>query len=170
MRVTKSTKYAGEFADLEPYISERTKQQLTAAAEKTYGGMYDLEIGTLWKCMNDDFSFIGIMTEKEYAKRTVYQHYWIKRFNTFCDEFANILKRLTLKQTADEQRASSGLIEVNWCEGLLVFAQSYFGLKSFREAEKVTLGDIVIAKRATYNRELFNRKLAEIQTQKYKKK
>lgn len=170
MRVTKATKYAGEFADIEPYISERTKKRLTAAAEKMYGGMYDLEIGELWKCANGDFSFVGITTEKEYAERTVYQQYWLERFDTFCDEFANVLKRLTLKQTADEQRASSGLIEVNWCEGLLVFAQSYFGLKSFREAEKVTLGDIVIAKRATYNRELFNRKLAEIQTQKYKKK
>ena len=86
------------------------------------------------------------------------------------EEFTKALKGLTLAPTADEKKASDGLLEVTWGEGVLVFLQQWFGLKSYKEAEKITVGELLIAKRAQYNQDLFRRKLANIQTAKLRKK
>lgn len=37
-------------------------------------------------------------------------------------------------------------------EGLLVFARRYFGCRSFSEAERLTLGEWLMAKKDDYNR------------------
>ena len=53
---------------------------------------------------------------------------------------------------------------------MIVFLQDFFGLRSFKEAEKITVGEILIAKRARFNEETYRRNLARIQTQKIMKK
>ena len=88
----------------------------------------------------------------------------------FVDEFAKAMKRLQIKQTTDEIKASEGLIEVSWGEAILDFLQSKFNLHSYREAEKITIGELLIAKRAAYNAETYRRKLSQIQTAKFRKK
>ena len=62
------------------------------------------------------------------------------------------------------------MLKISWDEAILVFVRDYFGLHSFKDAERITMGEILIAKRATYNREKFQRKLAKIQTAKLHKK
>ena len=75
-----------------------------------------------------------------------------------------------LPQTPEEKRAENGLLKTDWAESMLVFLQNFFGLRSFREAENITVGEILIAKRARFNEDMYRRNLARIQTQKITKK
>lgn len=165
MQITEATKYA-EFEPVEKYVTKKTEQGLFESAEEKFGKMYDLEFGTFWQCSNDNFEeVLGDMSEP-----TVLQVYWKKRFEKFVEEFAATLKAMTLTQTAEEIQAAEGLLKISWDEAILVFVRDYFGLHSFKDAERITMGEVLIAKRATYNREKFQRKLAKIQTAKLHKK
>lgn len=165
MEITEATKYT-EFEPVEKYVTEQTKKGLFESAEKMYGKMYDLEFGEFWECSHENFDeILGDMSEP-----TVLQVYWKKRFVMFVEEFAKQLKSMVLPQTAEEVRAAEGLLKVEWDEAILVFVCEYFGLHSFKEAERITMGEILIAKRATYNRDKFQRSLAKIQTAKLNKK
>lgn len=165
MRITDETKYV-EFETAEKYVKPEAVQKIFEGAEEKFGKMYDLEFGTFWQCSNDNFAeVLGDMNEP-----TVLQVYWKKRFEKFVEEFAGALKAMTLTQTAEEIQAADGLLKVSWDEAILVFVRDYFGLHSFKDAERITMGEILIAKRAVYNREKFQRKLAKIQTAKLHKK
>lgn len=165
MQITEATKYA-EFEPVEKYVTKKTVQGLFESAEEKFGKMYDLEFGTFWQCSNDNFAeVLGDMSEP-----TVLQVYWKKRFEKFVEEFAQQLKKLTIPQSPEEAQAAQGLIKVGWDESILVFAQQWFGLHSYKEAEQLTIGEILIAKRAQYNREKFQRKMSQIQMSKFKKK
>lgn len=165
MRITDDTKYA-EFEPVEKYVKPKAVQRIFESAEEKFGKMYDLEFGTFWQCSNDNFEeVLGDISEP-----TVLQVYWKKRFEKFVEEFAGALKAMTLTQTAEEIQAAEGLLKVSWDEAILVFVRDYFGLHSFKDAERITMGEILIAKRAVYNREKFQRKLAKIQTAKLHKK
>lgn len=165
MQVTNETKYS-DFAPHEKYIKDESVQAIYDAAEEQFGKMYDLEFHAFWQCSNGDFTeILGDASDP-----TVLQVYWAKRFAKFVEEFANALKQMTLPQSPEEMRAAQGLLKISWDEALLTFTREYFGLHSFREAERITMGEILIAKRATYNRDKFQRQMAKIQTQKMKKK
>lgn len=164
MRITEKTLYA-TIEPIEKYFRDSMTSEIMRAAEGKFGGMYELEFATFWACAEGDFSHLGDM-----RKPTVMQAYWVKRFNEFVEEITQALKGLTLSPTADESKASQGLLKVTWGEGILVFLQQWFGLKSYKEAEKITMGELLIAKRAQYNQDLFRRRLAQIQNAKFKKK
>lgn len=136
-----------------------------AAAEQVFGSMYDLTFTEFWACSNGDFSILG-----DISNPTVFQVYWQKRFEQFVKEFAEALKRLTIAQTPEEAQASQGLVKVTWDEGILTFLQQWFGLHNYKEAEQITIGEILIAKRAAYNREKFQRQMSKIQMSKLNKK
>ena len=164
MRITDKTKYKS-IASMEKYFSKRTINDLKQAAENKYGGMYDLPFATFYACSNGDFSNLGNTDNP-----TVLQVYWCKRFHQFEKEFAEHMKKATLMQNNDELRAAEGALKISWGEAVLVFVQQFFGLGSFKDAEKITTGEILIAKRAQYNRDLFQRNMAKIQVNKFKKK
>ena len=164
MRITDRTLYS-TIKPIEKYFREETVKDLKRGAEAKYGAMYDLEFATFWACAGGDFSHLGDMKNP-----TVLQMYWIKRFKDFVEEFTKTLKGLQISLTADERKASEGQLQVTWGESILVFTQQWFGLKSYKEAERITIGEILIAKRAQYNQDLFRRKLANIQTSKFRKK
>lgn len=163
MLITDQTKYS-ELAHVEKYLTEQAVRELYNAAEVKFGSMYDLTFAQFHACANGNYSeIVGDMTDA-----TVLQIYWCKRFGEFVKEFAETLSKITLTQTPDEKRACTGLLKTDWAEGLLVFIRDYFGLQSFKAAENITLGEVLIAKRAQYNNDLFRRNLARIQTQKIK--
>lgn len=164
MRIDKNTKYR-EFEQIEKYVPDSQKRAITNAAESLYGCMYDLEFGEFWNVANGDLSRLGSLEDP-----TVFQTYWLKRFEDFTKEFAETLNKLSIKQTTEEKRAAEGCLKVSWGESVLVFLQKFFGLKSFKEAEKITLGEILIAKRAQYNDDLFARRISQIQMQKLNRK
>lgn len=165
MQVTDLTLYA-DFELQERFVTEASKKALMEEAQKRFGNMYDLSFAQFRACAGGDFGeMLGNLTNP-----TVFQVYWMKRFSEFVDEFVNILKTMTLPQKPEEQQAAQGLLKTQWDESMLVFIREYFGLHSFYEAEKITIGEIVIAKRDTYNREKFQRRLMEIQLTKAKRK
>ena len=164
MRIDKNTKYR-EFEPVEKYVPDSQKKAITNAAESVYGCMYDLEFGEFWNVANGDLSRLGSLEDP-----TVFQVYWLKRFEEFTKEFAETLNKLSVKQTTEEKRAAEGCLKVSWGESILVFLQKFFGLKSFKEAEKITLGELLIAKRAQYNDDLFARRISQIQMQKLNRK
>ena len=160
MQITEKTKYR-DIKQFEPCFSEETISAIKEQAERMYGGMYDLTFEIFWACSNGDFSILGDVSDP-----TVFQVYWLKQFEQFAKDFAEALKKYTLKPTSDEEMASANLIRTTWGENILVFLQQYFGLKSFKEAEKITTGEILIAKRSKYNCDKFQREMAKIQMQK----
>lgn len=164
MRITERTLYA-TIEPIEKYFRPKMADDIMRAAEGKFGSMYDLEFATFWACAGGDFSHLGDMKNP-----TVLQVYWCKRFADFVKTFADMLQKMQLPQTADESKAGQGLLQVTWGEGILVFLQQWFGLKSYKEAEKITMGELLIAKRAQYNQDLFRRRLAQVQTAKFKKK
>lgn len=164
MRIDKNTKYR-EFEPVEKYVPDSQKKAITNAAESVYGCMYDLEFGEFWNFANGDFSRLGNLEDP-----TVFQVYWLNRFDEFTKEFAETLNKLSVKQTTEEKRAAEGCLKISWGESVLVFLQKFFGLKSFKEAEKITLGELLIAKRAQYNDDLFARRISQIQMQKLNRK
>lgn len=165
MLITEETRYT-EFARVEKYLTDKAAGELYKAAEAKFCNMYDLTFAQFHTCANGDFTeIVGDLTDP-----TVSQVYWCKRFGDFVKEFAETLNNITLKQTPDEKRACAGLLKTDWAEGLLVFIRDYFNLQSFKAAEQITLGEILIAKRARYNDDLFRRNLARIQTQKIQAK
>jgi len=165
MLITAQTKYS-EIADTEKYFTQQSVEDLKRFSEEAYTSMYDLTFATFHACANGDFSdVLGDITDP-----TVLQVSWCKRFADFVKEFADALQKMQLPQTADEKRAAKGLLKTDWAESMLVFLQDFFGLRSFKEAEKITIGEILIAKRARFNEETYRRNLARIQTQKITKK
>lgn len=164
MQVTCITKYS-EFEDKEKYLTEKSVQDLKTQAEEIFGKVYGLDFDTFRECYDGNFeAVLGSMSEP-----TVLQVYWIKRFRDVSEEFAKAVKTMTLPQTADELAASKGLISMTWDESILVFCQQFFGLHSYKEAGKLTLGEILIAKKAAYNREKFQRQMTELQRKKLSK-
>lgn len=165
MRITDKTKYS-LFEPVEKYVTPEAVAALKQAAERKYGSMYDLTFEQFYACSQGNFSdILG-----DISKPTVLQVYWCKRFADFVDEFAKTMQTVTMKPTAEEQRAAQGLLKTDWGENMLVFLQQWFGCKSYKEAEKITIGELIIAKRAQYNQDKFRRQLAKIQTEKYKRK
>lgn len=165
MRITDKTKYR-DFLPAEPFLKSEGIESIKKAAEARYGAIIDLEFGSFYNCVNGDYTeILG-----DAKSPTVLQVYWARRFKEFTEEFARMLKKLEIKQTADEKRAATGLLKTDWGEGMLVFLQQFFGLRSFREAEKITIGEILIAKRTVYNREMYQRKIADIRISKMRLK
>lgn len=153
MIITEWTKYV-DFAPFDKYVRGREKKSIMQAAEKRLGSVWGLTIGRFAELIKGRFEID--------ENTTVLEVYWWRRFEEFCDEFAKICKRFTIKQDAHEMRAAQGLPEMSIVEGMLVFAKDYFGLHSFSDAEKITLGDFVLAKKASFINMTYQKRLQQI--------
>lgn len=91
-----------------------------------------------------------------------------KAVENFMQNYIKMLQEYSIKETSEERQASANLPHFNENEGLLVFARRYFGLSSFEEAEKVSLGDLFLAKKDTYISTMYERNLNNIISNKYK--
>lgn len=92
----------------------------------------------------------------------------LRYFREFCETFTSSMEEFSIPPTAEGRQASVGLPTFNENEGLLVFARSYFGLKSFTDAEYVTLADVFLAKKDQYITAMYERRLNDIQQRKFK--
>lgn len=164
MRIDKNTLYI-DFARVEKYLTPEAVEALKKSAERAYCSMYELTLAEFIACSNGNWSeVLG-----DVSKPTVLQVYWCKRFADFTKEFTDTLKSLQAPLTADEQTASAGLPTQTFAESMMIFARGYFGLHSFKSAEQITIGEIVIAKRDTYINALYTRKLHNLQMKKANK-
>lgn len=165
MIVTNETRYA-DFQPTEKYLKPASVDALKKASERAYVGMYELTFGQFLRASGGDFSeVLGDMSDP-----TVLQVYWCKRFADFQAEFGDALKNTQVQPTADQKQAASGLPQQTFAEAMLTFGRAYFGLHSFAEAENLTLGDLIIARKDVYISAMFERRLQAIQMKKYKSK
>lgn len=157
MIVTRDTKYA-EFEDREKFMSDESISILKKAAEVEFVPMYGMTFVQFLQACEDTTTIIG---KKD--NPTVLQVYWEKRFEEFKKEFEEKIKSTNVLPTKDEAMAAKDLPAQTFAEGILVFCLHYFGLHNFREAEQLTLGDIIIARKDAYNSAMFQRRLNAIQ-------
>lgn len=151
------------------YLTDECKKSIAEAAEREYGSFNGLTIGQWANCMSGNFACV-IADEYERIRGTWLQAYWVRMFIDEQKGFVERLANLSPKMDADEERAAADLLDSTIVESVLVFARSYFGLHSFKEAEQITLGEVLIAKKAVYNETVFRRRLTKIQMENAKRK
>lgn len=159
MKVTNDTL----FATFQPIIKclksgevEKIKQAAPVAVIGA-GGYYDLTIAQ-WNAItaHNDLSCISEkMTDP--LRCSVYEYYCAMGLADFIKSYCDALKNLTLSPDAKEQAAQRQCKQMTPTEGLLIFARKYFGLHSFRDAEQVTLGELLLAKKDAYNEAAFQK-------------
>lgn len=162
MRIDLNTKY---LANVDKYLSADDKDAIKNAVERVFGGFESITIGQWADCMDGKFeTVIGEI------RGTWLQVYWINGFIDFAKSFPETLQKLSPKMDADEERAAAHLLQSSLVESVLVFVRNYFELHSFREAETITLGEVLIAKKAAYNEIMYRKALAKIQINNAKNK
>lgn len=164
MELTKDTLYS-ELQPHEEYLTDESKQAILDKAKEVYGEYLDITLDKLSRFINGDF---GGIVNKE--KPTVLQVYWLRGLEAFIKALPDTLANYSVPETPEEAQAASGLPSVTFMEGMLVFARSYFGHKSFSEASQTTIGDVMIAKKDSYRQSMIQIRLARIQQRKYSKK
>ena len=131
---------------------------LVASAIAQAGSHYD---GDLWQLTIGDLSksygALAFDLSDDKSAAAVFQA--INAIKAHMDDFGKLLEQYQVPLTGKEQAAATGLPEYNETEGLLVFARNYFGLKSFTEAERVTLADVLLAKKDAYITAMYERNL-----------
>lgn len=68
--------------------------------------------------------------------------------------FAGYLKRTTPPQTAEQKRLRNGLLEVTAEEAVLLTCKDFYGLHGLEEAQRLTVYEYMIARKAVYNEAL----------------
>lgn len=164
MIVTPETLYT-EFQPVEDCVDEASKTDLMKAAERAYKACNELTLDEFWGVMNGDYSLLGNLDEPK-----VLQVYWLKRFAQFVDEFGNECKRTQLEPTPEQRQASQGTLEMLPVESMLVFVRQYFGLHSFADCGRITIGEYLTARKDHYNDALIQRNYEKIQREKLKLK
>ena len=163
MRVTNNTPYA-TFQPYEGIITPESARELKAAAEAQYRNCYTLTIDEFFGIMSGDYSLLGDMKEP-----SVLQVYWLKRFADFCEEFTQACASLSIKDPAHEH-LRDGCVKMQPQEAMLIFTREYFGLPSFYEAGKRTLGEYLTARKDRFNDAVFRRNNEAEQKRKFKHK
>ena len=149
MDLTKDTPLTDLLAVL-PFATEASMAGARRAAEQAVkpGGFYETTIAELAAVIGGDGSMFG-------DPSTATAYLASQRFAEVVGDFIKALERLDPPLSARAMAAQSGTMKMETVEGLLVFARSYFGLPSFRAAEGITLGEILLAKKDCYNKAVF---------------
>ncbi len=129
----------------------------------------ELRIADFFGCMRCDFSVIGV-DSSTWNNATQAQYIWAMGFADYLDGFGKILERLTPSASPEQRQAQGVCLSVSFEESVLVFIRDYFGLRSFKAAEELTINEYLIAKKDTYNKVTFERKLNDIYKLKQKAK
>lgn len=163
MTIDNNTRY---FA-VEPMLRSLPDEELAkikeAAPRATIGrdGYLSLTIADLSRLI-DGHDVTGIIPNAtEPLKLTVFEWYTADGLRGFLEEYIQKLEGLQPPLDPAERAAQRACLKVTTTEGLLCFARDYFGLHSFAEAEAVTLAEVLIAKKDTYNKTVFQKAYAK---------
>ena len=154
MKITDKTLYA-DLLYIEKYIPDAEREKLTQAAQQRYKEYYNLTIAEFFALLDKDYTLIEYFGNAE--QLTALQYFFLQGLTAFTAELQTIFEKLTLKPSFDEQRNMQGVLPMTFSESIIVFVQDFFGLKSYSDAEKITLADVVLAKKVHYNRSLYQR-------------
>ena len=164
MRITSNTLYR-DFEVFEQAITQESMQDLKAAAERKFGNCYNLTIDEFFGVVGGNCSILGDGLNNP----TVLQVYWLKRFKDFSEELLHICERLTIKDPSREH-LQNGCVKLEPMESVLIFTRDYFGLPSFMEAGKRTMGEYITARKDKYNEARMQRNAEEETRRKLKLK
>lgn len=170
MRLQPKTPYNSEWEDLERFIDADEKKRIEGVAAKYYlgdGGYYNLSVSQFIKLTANNISALDAVPLE---LGTVFCVYFINGLRDFLESYIKLLERYTVKSSEKDKLAASGCAKMSIGESLLIFVRGYFGLHSFAEAEKVTLDELLIAKRDTYNNIVFERAKSAQQIAEYRKR
>lgn len=168
MKIDPNARYV-EYLLLLENADKESMDRLQEDAESHLGSPWSLALRDFFALSSGDLSFIGL-DAKNAINATVRQYVWMKAFKEVVEHVANLLQQLRVPQSADAQKASQQCLKMDVQEAALVFVRKYFGLKSFTEAENVTLADYIIAKKDEYNTAMFQYAMSDLQRQKFKHK
>ena len=104
--------------------------------------------------------------EKLLKKRSTTFFDYIRIVNAFeqgAKHFQDIIEVTNIQESADEQAAKGGLIELTAEEAMLTFICDYFKLSSLDAAQNITLYEYITARKINFNNIKFQRNLNEIQ-------
>lgn len=140
----------GELADGE---LERLKE-IAPRAVIGGDGYYGITIGQLAAIVEHDDArpIVGDMSEP-----TAFEMLTLQGLSAFVQSYIDRLAALTVPASAEEKEAAAKCMQVGMIEGLLSFARDWFRLQMYKDAESVTLGELLMAKKEAYNRGLFQR-------------
>lgn len=150
-------------------MDEESRKRLEADAELHYGSPWGLTLRDFFALSEGDLTYIGLAKEEQ-TQGSVRQYMWMQLFQELVTQVVEILKRLQVPQSDEAKRASEYCLKSSSKESSIVFARKYFGLKSFSEAEEVTISDFIVAKKDDFNAAMFQHVMHEIQRNKFKKK
>lgn len=168
MKIDPNERYINRLVLLEK-MDEESKQRLEEYAESVYGSPWALSLRDFFALSEGDLSYIGL-TKEQYLSANVCQYVWMKAFRECVEQVTNILKSLQVPQSPESQRASKACLKMGFKEATLVFTRRYFGLHNFTEAEKIPLGDFIVAKKDDFNGNIYQYKMSEIQKAKLKQR
>ena len=159
-------------AYITPYldaISKESGEVLREAGRRTYapsGDWWQLTTGEFLSLSTGDLTPItqGVAQEQ----MTVWQYYALIDFKEWAAEFASLIEKLTPPQSVEQMQICKMLPKNTIQEALLIFNRNYFGLKNFAEAEKIPIFDVLIAKKDTYAKSLFEHEWQKMQQRKYR--
>ena len=164
MKITNDTEWSEVEKDFELF-SDDSQQTLIQHSLSLHNvtDFYELTIAQLIRMSDGDLSEFEI---KDNGK--VFEVLFVRELSKFVEQYINILNSYTLPQSADEKAASSKCQTMTFGEGVLVFARSYFALHSFEEAERITLAELLLAKKDAYNSAVFQKEILKLQSKKRK--
>lgn len=162
MKITNQTKW-NEIASTYDLLTDESKQLILSEALKLHNieDFSLMSVGDLINITNGNVNFLQIGDIEN-----AFEHIFVDELKKFVENFANIYSSYQPRQTADERNASKNCADCTFGENLLIFVRDFFGLPSFEMAEKIKLGEVLIAKKSTYNSIIFQRELTKIQMRK----
>lgn len=155
-----------------PYLNNipaESEAVLREAGRRTYapsGDWWQLSTGEFLSLSTGDLTLITKGVAQEQI--TVWQYYALLDFKEWAADFASLIEKLTPPQTMEQMQVCKMLPKNTIQEALLIFNRNYFGLHNFAEAEKIPIFDVLIAKKDTYAKALFEHEWQRAQMRKYR--
>lgn len=101
-----------------------------------------MTVGEFSEIVLDEDKFVAsILNPRERAYKALGR---LKNYKRQMKQLMEWMKKFQIKQSADEKQAAIGIDFPDMCSRMLLTVTSYFGLKSFKEAESVPLADYLL--------------------------
>lgn len=148
------------WSDFAPYaeiVSEGSKAALRVAALQKYANVesiWELPCGLLAQVFGGDDSWVP---KSDTALAVLY----VQAVADMRKQVGEVLQRFCIEPTAKERQWQNGCIEMTAGESIMVFVRRYFGLQSFKAAEKISVGEYIVARHEVYNDMLTQRNYNE---------
>lgn len=157
------------YADILEYVSGKSRERLVRESVAHGGEFEAMRLGDFLHALNGDYSCIGLGGAEEWGRMMVWQYFWLIGFKEYVETFTQALKQTTIKETANETKAAAGLLPMSLEESVLTFCRDYFNLPNF-DIDGLHVWEFMLAKKAAYNKVLFQRNYDKIMSQKMKSK